>query len=198
MNSASTTPTMIYPSSNGLNPARKQRRVASKPRLRRGERKLFIQRCFGISALVAASLFPWATQAATVTWDSGGTSPVTDGTGIWSASSTQWWNGSTAAGWTSGYDAVIGSSNGAAGTITVSGSLAVNSITLNTPGSGNYTITGGTVGVAAGITAITAPRSLPPLTLQGVTLGTLVQGKRSLSPELFQGGVRLLKRAPGR
>ena len=40
------------------------------------------------------------------------------------------------------YPAVIGAGSGAAGTITVSGTVDVNTIQFNAPGSGNYTLSG--------------------------------------------------------
>jgi len=96
---------------------------------------------------------PQVSHAVTVTWDANGaTTGVTDGGATWSSSAAQWWNGSTDAVWTNGYDAVIGNNNGAAGTATVSGSLAVNSITFNAPTSGIYTVSSGTLGLAAGLT----------------------------------------------
>lgn len=47
------------------------------------------------------------------------------------------------------HDAVIGTGSGAAGTITVSGNQAVDSLVLNAAGSGTYTITGGSITVSS-------------------------------------------------
>lgn len=47
------------------------------------------------------------------------------------------------------HDAVIGSGSGAAGTITVSGNQAVDSLVLNAAGSGTYTLSGGSITVSS-------------------------------------------------
>jgi len=103
-----------------------------------------------------------ATVTAQVTWDANTTtSGPQDGSGTWSTSDSNWWNGSADVVWpnltTSG--AVIGANNGAAGTITVSGSLAINSLTFNAPGSGSYTLTGGTLGFGGTTPTITVNTS---------------------------------------
>ncbi|WGR94510.1 autotransporter-associated beta strand repeat-containing protein [Bradyrhizobium sp. ISRA443] len=61
------------------------------------------------------------------------------GSGAWDNTTVDWFNGSTAVPWASGATAVFG---GAAGTVTVSGTVAVGGATFNTNG---YTITGGTL-----------------------------------------------------
>jgi len=97
--------------------------------------------------------------SAQVTWDADpATSGPQDGSGTWSTSDANWWNGSTDVVWPnlSTSSAIIGASSGAAGTITASGSLTLNAITFNAPGSGAYTLTGGTLGFAGTNPTITA------------------------------------------
>ncbi len=96
---------------------------------------------------------------AQVSWDADiGTSGPQDGSGMWSTADANWWNGSTNVVWPnlSTSNAIIGANSGAAGTITASGSLTLNAITFNAPGSGAYTVTGGTLGFAGTGPTITA------------------------------------------
>jgi fibronectin-binding autotransporter adhesin len=100
--------------------------------------------------------------SAQVTWDSTtGTSGPQDGSGTWSTSNANWWDGSANVVWPNltTSSAVIGANSGAAGTITVSGSLALNSLTFNAPGSGSYTLTGGTLGFGGTTPTITVNTS---------------------------------------
>lgn len=141
---------------------------------------LFLGRNLGIAALVAASLMGYSAQAATTTWDSNGaTTGVTDGSGTWNATGALWWNGASDAAWTAGNDAVIGNGNGEAGKVTVSGLLAVNTITFNAPGSGNYTLaaSSGTVALAAGLTVNNDTTLTGPITLTGANNWTIASGK---------------------
>ncbi|MEY3205490.1 MAG: hypothetical protein RLZZ21_1821, partial [Planctomycetota bacterium] len=97
--------------------------------------------------------------SAQVTWDANTTtSGPQDGSGTWSTSDANWWNGTTDVVWPNltTSSAIIGANSGAAGTITASGSLTLNAITFNAPGSGSYTLTGGTLGFAGTSPAITA------------------------------------------
>ena len=88
----------------------------------------------------------------TYTWDAGAAGLVTDGSGTWNTSGTNWWNsvGGNLA-WpnnnlSGNIDvAIVGSSNGTAGTVTVSGSTNLNAIVFNAPGSGNYVLASGTL-----------------------------------------------------
>jgi fibronectin-binding autotransporter adhesin len=100
-----------------------------------------------------------APAVAQVTWDAvTGTSGPQDGSGTWSTVDANWWNGSSDVVWPnlSTSTATIGANSGAAGTITVDGSLTLNRITFNAPGSGAYTVTGGTLGFAGSGPRITA------------------------------------------
>lgn len=97
--------------------------------------------------------------SAQVTWDAEpATSGPQDGSGTWSTSDANWWNGSTDVVWPNltTSSAIIGANSGAAGTITASGSLALNAITFDAAGSGTYTVTGGTLGFAGASPTITA------------------------------------------
>ncbi len=91
-------------------------------------------------------------MAATLTWDAGGVSPANpaDGSDAWDTSSLNWSNGATNVAWSSGSDAVFGNNNGAAGLVTIASGTTITSgnITFNAAGSGNYTITGGSIAVS--------------------------------------------------
>jgi autotransporter-associated beta strand protein len=95
----------------------------------------------------------------TYIWQTSGTSPLTDGAGTWSMTGTNWYsvsgNSFGAPGNTTSDADIFGVNNGAAGTITVSGSVTANSITFNQPGSGNYTLTSGTIGLGGATPTIT-------------------------------------------
>ena len=95
--------------------------------------------------LISASVFclPAASRATTLTWDASGTGIPADGSGNWNAPN--WYTSGTDGPWSGGNDAVFGVSNGAAGIITINGNPTVNSLTFNHAGSGNYTLTGGTI-----------------------------------------------------
>ena len=62
-----------------------------------------------------------ALRAATVTWDASGANPTapTDGSGIWGTAAADWSNGSTDNNWNNNDSAIIGVSNGTAGTVTI-------------------------------------------------------------------------------
>ncbi|MFM8496354.1 MAG: beta strand repeat-containing protein, partial [Planctomycetia bacterium] len=108
--------------------------------------------------VLVVAVAPLSAQAQ-VTWDANTTtSGPQDGSGTWSTSDANWWNGTTDVVWPNltTSSAIIGANNGAAGTITTSGSLTLNAITFNTPGSGAYTLTGGTLGFAGSSPTITA------------------------------------------
>lgn len=96
---------------------------------------------FGACVALALAMLQPAASHAQVTWDANtGTSGPQDGSGTWSTADANWWDGSTNIVWPNltTSSAFIG----AAGTITASGSLRLNKITFNAPGSGTYTLTG--------------------------------------------------------
>jgi autotransporter-associated beta strand protein len=106
-----------------------------------------------------------------LTWDASGANPTTptDGSGNWSSINANWSGGvggaigASDSVWSSGYSAVIGVNNGAAGTITNADAAGeiVSNITFNAAGSGSYNITGSplilagspTITVASGVIA---------------------------------------------
>ena len=104
-----------------------------------------------------------------LTWDASGANPAapTDGSGVWStaiATNANWSSGVSDTTWSSGYSAVIGANNGAAGTILINtngAGVTVSNLTFNPAGSGSYLITGSpliltsnsTITVAGGATA---------------------------------------------
>lgn len=112
------------------------------------------ERLLSLAALLAAvnSAASFA-SAATKTWDldaAGDANGVVDnGSGTWDTSATANWttNGGTSNTlWSDNDDAVFGGNPGvgAAGTITLSGTVNANSITFNPAASGNFALTGGT------------------------------------------------------
>jgi autotransporter-associated beta strand protein len=96
----------------------------------------------------------------TLTWDALGASPTdaADGAGTWTnATPALWSNGATDSVWSNSGTAaaVFGHDNGAAGTVTV-GAVTAGDLVFNTPGSGSYTLTSGTVTLSGSYPAITA------------------------------------------
>jgi autotransporter-associated beta strand protein len=83
-------------------------------------------------------------QAATYTWDVDPTAALMDGSGAWLVG-TNWDLAGANVAWLDGNEAVFGVASGAAGTVTLGGAVTANSLTFNQPGSGNYTISGGTI-----------------------------------------------------
>ena len=98
---------------------------------------------------IAAALFAIASSnAAMLTWDTNTTDGVaSDGSGIWDAVNTNWFDGTVNTNWRDANPdfAIFGATNGAAGTVTVTNTRTIGGITFNSPGSGTYTITGGTL-----------------------------------------------------
>ena len=96
--------------------------------------------------------------AATLTWDASGANPTAavDGAGTWDTASAKWSNATADIIWpnTGAEIAIFGKANGAAGTITV-GTVTANGITFNAPGSGAYTLSGGTITLAGTTPTIT-------------------------------------------
>lgn len=105
-----------------------------------------------VTALTGADVVGWQ-------WDSDPlTAGAQDGSGIWNATDTRWRSVSLGVDnqdWTAGEDAVIGSGADAAGTITVSGTVVVNSLALKLARTGEYTlakdgVAGGVISLGAG------------------------------------------------
>ena len=100
-------------------------------------------------AAAAPAILGQSSQAATLTWDAAGISPVTPvgGTGIWDLSALRWSNGVSDLAWS----ATTGTSDvavfgGTAGTVTLGTNLNALGLVFNTPG---YTVTGNTLSLGA-------------------------------------------------
>lgn len=83
--------------------------------------------------------------AQTFSWGSSGAG----GSGTWDNTTVNWFNGSTAVPWTGGGTAAFG---GSAGTVTVSGTVAIGGMTFSTSG---YILTGGTLALSGTAPVIT-------------------------------------------
>ena len=136
-------------------------------------------------------------------WNSTGSSTTGahDGSGTWADQSTggaitNWWNGVSNVFWSNSgqYVAVFGATNGAAGTVTLSGGVMASGITFNSAGSGNYNIAGGgntltlngpiTANVSAAISAPVALGLSPNITTasgQTLTISGAVSGTNGLT-----------------
>ena len=120
----------------------------------------------GLAAVQIVAIAP------SLTWNGGaGTPGPVDGVDTWNATSgtTNWWNNSTSASaaWGDGSDAIFGVGSGTAGTVTISGTVQPDSITFNAAGSGNYTLSSGTIQLG-GTTNIT--------TNVDATIGSVISG----------------------
>jgi len=115
---------------------------------------------------------------AQVTWDAvpAAASPQ-DGGGTWSTSvsGTNWWDGTANVAWPNltTSSAIFGAGSGAAGTVTVGDTVTTNGITFNSPGSGAYTLTGGTISLAGTTPTITANSA--------ASIGSILSGSAGLT-----------------
>lgn len=100
----------------------------------------------GLYCGLAAWMSLASARAGTVTWDANpGTPGAQDGSGTWSSTAANWWDGSADNGWVNGDNAIFGTGTAAAGGVTITNSgITVGSITFNLPGSGNYNISAST------------------------------------------------------
>jgi len=102
------------------------------------------------------------------TWDASGTHSLapTDGSGTWDTSSAYWTTGGAsdvAFGNSTTSQANVGTNNGAAGTISISGTVTLNKIAFSAPGSGSYTLAGsGTLSFGGAASAISIAASQTP------------------------------------
>jgi autotransporter-associated beta strand protein len=95
--------------------------------------------------LTASFTTPTTPPAGSWTWNGGdGTTDPVDGAGTWSDAN-KWWDGIAVATWADNIDAIFGAGTGSAGTVTISGSVTPKSLWFSSTGSGNYTLTGGTL-----------------------------------------------------
>ncbi len=124
--------------------------------------------------LLVSSIFISPAHAANYTWDASGSDPLDDGAGTWASSGgTNWFNGTTYGAWgnTTSDVAFFGVGSGAAGTVTVSGSVTTNGLTFNAAGSGNYTLSGGTIGLG-GTTPTVTVNAAGTTTISSLLTGT--------------------------
>ncbi|HPP53769.1 MAG TPA: autotransporter-associated beta strand repeat-containing protein, partial [Thermoguttaceae bacterium] len=139
------------------------------------------QAVWPISSLVWRGSSDWqpsSAQAAVLTWDADGFSGgAQDGSGTWDTTTANWWDPSLSMNvpWNNTLpdSAVIGAGSGAAGTITVSGTINVAGITFAAPGSGNYTLSGGTLTLTS--PTIDVASGLSP------TIGSVIAGSVGLT-----------------
>jgi len=109
----------------------------------------------------------------TVTYDADpGTAGAQDGAGAgWDGNTANWWDGSNDVAWPGGtaYEAIIGAGSGAAGIIAVTGTQTLNKLTFNAPGSGTYTLSGGTLSFGGTLPTITGTADA---TISSILAGT--------------------------
>lgn len=114
-------------------------------------------RLVSASAAVAIAIANGAGQAASYTWDSTASTPTApvDGAGAWDLSTKNFVTGGANAAWVNvasgtGHTAIFGTNTAAAGTVTLSTEMILGGLTFNTPGSGSYTLTGGSIKALSG------------------------------------------------
>ena len=129
------------------------------------------------NATLALTVVPPSSIA--LTWDHLGASASdpADGSGNWDTATALWSNGSTDAVWNDAEVniSVFGHGNGAAGTVTV-GNISTGGIAFNPAGSGNYTLTSGTVALSGSSPSITVNSN--------ATIGSVLSGS---NPVTIQG-----------
>ena len=117
-----------------------------------------------------------ASSLALFTWDDLGANPTNpaDGAGNWDTATALWSNGTADTAWNNSYGnvAVFGHGHGAAGTVTV-GNVSAGGLIFNAPGSGNYTLTSGTITLSGSAVSITANTS--------ATIGSVLAGSSAVS-----------------
>lgn len=115
-----------------------------------------------------------AARAATYTWDAdSGTTGPQDGAGTWDTTLENWWDGTTNIAWPDPNTADIarfGAGSGTAGTVTV-GAVQANGLEFVTAGSGNYTLSSGTITLGGTSPTITTSAS-GASTIQSVIAGS--------------------------
>ena len=112
-----------------------------------GVSPLMVARCLALAAFAAVALLPCVAPAAPLYWDptlTGGSAG--GGSGVWSTTTVNWWNGSSDVLWSYPNDADFASGSG---TVTVSGNQSVNDIIFDY-GSSGYTVNSGTLTLTSG------------------------------------------------
>lgn len=148
----------------------------------------------GLLALAAISS---TLRADTLTWDSSGLNPnaPVDGAGAWDTTTALWSNGSVDSIWSNAGNntAVFGSSNGAAGTVTV-GTITAGGIIFNAATSGSYLLSGGTLTLGGTTPTITTNANAEIASVIAGTTGLTKEGSGVLTlsgTNTFTGGLKL-------
>jgi len=130
-------------------------------------------------------------------WDSGGADPSDprDGSGNWDTITALWSNGTSDATWVNDGALVgeFGNNNGAAGTVTV-GNIVAAGLEFDSPGSGSYTLTSGTVTLTGSEQVITANASATVGSTLASSGTVTMNGAQSLTltnPATFTGTVNV-------
>lgn len=114
-------------------------------------------------------------------WNPAGGNSASDGAGVWDNSTLNWWDGNSATNWPGlAMAATFGAGAGAAGQVTIPNSQVVGGLTFNAPGSGQYTIAGGSLTLSTSSIVANANASITSILLgNGLTksgTGTLTLG----------------------
>ncbi|MEY3204533.1 MAG: hypothetical protein RLZZ21_864, partial [Planctomycetota bacterium] len=133
--------------------------------------RVVLVRLFAVCMIALAGLSPVA-RAATYTWDAdAGTTGPQDGAGTWNTTLQNWWDGTQNIAWPDPNTADIaqfGAGSGAAGTVTVN-AVQANGLTFAAAGSGNYTLSSGTITLGGSSPTITTNANA---TIQSVLAGS--------------------------
>lgn len=154
-------------------------------------------RRFYACGLLAFAALSSTLRADTLTWDSSGLNPnaPVDGAGAWDTTSALWSNGTVDSIWNNaGNDiAVFGSSNGAAGTVTVD-TITAGGLTFNAATSGSYLLSGGTLTLGGSTPTITTNANAEISSAIAGTTGLTKAGSGVLTlsgTNSFTGGLKL-------
>lgn len=150
-----------------------------------------------VVAVVVGQLI-WPIQglwAAVLTWDADtATTGAQDGTGTWDTTNPNWWDGSQNVAWnnTTPDSATFGAGSGAAGTVTVSGTMNVAGITFSAPGSVNYTLSSGTITLTSPSVVVNSNATIGSVLAGTVGLSKSGSGTLTLSgTNTFTGGISI-------
>ena len=121
-----------------------------------------------------------AASAATYTWDANTTvSGAQDGSGTWDAGITaNWWGTSADQAWSSSTTAdiaVFGAASGTAAAVTVNGTVYAGGLTFSAAGTGNYSLTSGTINFGGTNGTITVATGVAP------TIATILAGSGGMT-----------------
>jgi len=147
--------------------------------------------------LLAFAALSSTLRADTLTWDSSGLNPnaPVDGAGAWDTSTALWSNGSVDSIWNNAGNntAVFGSSNGAAGTVTV-GTITAGGLIFNAATSGSYLLSGGTLTLGGTTPTITTNANAEIASAIAGATGLTKEGSGVLTlsgTNTFTGGLKL-------